>query len=551
MPHSADSADAVAESRFAALLAGRADDYRALCELALENQRSGRFELARRCYEAAERSAPPSPELAHNLGVVCRRLDDQDAARTYFESALKLNPCLLLTIDELALLHQESGDLSAALACYEKALNIDPRHVRAFIGMGLAFSDAGWEEDAVRSFLSALQIDPAHPEPEALNGLAVIYKRQGRYEDAIALLERALALCPDNEALQCNIAMVFGAQGESAREEAIYRQLLARNAENAGVHFGLASVLLLTGQLAEGWREYEWRFVSRQFGEAVRRPPSQLPRWSGEAVVRDSAGLIVYAEQGFGDNLQFVRLVHQVAARFGRVRLQTRRPLLELFRANFQGIAEVVAECDDEAGFTHHCPMLSLPLALGLTLETIPREMPYLRADVAKREQWRQRLAGETRPKVGVVWATGKRGMHKRSFELSPELLEPLLSDRGVCWVNLNKEVFDPAVSERLAAYGLRDWSEELADFSDTAALVDCLDLVISVDTAVAHLAGALGRPVWLLNRVESDWRWLKAREDSPWYPTMRIFRQQQSRQWPPVVQAVVAALKDFAERVQ
>lgn len=549
MPPSSDCA--VSAAGLDALLAGRENDYRALCELALENQRSGHFEVARRCYEAAERRAPPSPELAHNLGLVCRQLGDVDAARACFERASVLNPNLLPPLDELALLHQESGNVSAALTCYEKALRIDPHHARAFVGMGMAFSDAGWEEDAVRSFLSALEIDPAHPEPEALNGLAVIYKRQGRYEDAIALLERALALCPDNEALQCNIAMVFGAQGESAREEAIYRQLLARNAENAGAHFGLASVLLLTGQLAEGWREYEWRFVSRQSGEAVRRPPSRLPRWNGEAVERTSSGLIVYAEQGFGDNLQFVRLVHQVAARFGRVRLQTRRPLLELFRANFQGIAEVVAECNDEAGFTHHCPLLSVPLALGLTLETIPAEIPYLRSDAVKCAQWRQRLAGESRPKVGIVWATGKRGMHKRSFELSPELLEPLLADRRVCWVNLNKVTFDPALSERLAAQGLLDWSGELADFSDTAALVDGLDLVISVDTAVAHLAGALGRPVWLLNRVESDWRWLKAREDSPWYPTMRIFRQQQSRQWSPVVQAVAIALKDFAERVQ
>jgi hypothetical protein len=233
-----------------------------------------------------------------------------------------------------------------------------------------------------------------------------------------------------------------------------------------------------------------------------------------------------------------------VAERFGRVRLQTRKPLLRLFERSFGGLVEVVTETPDERGYTHHCPLLSLPLAFGTTLATIPASVPYLRADAEKVRHWRARLANESRPGIGVVWSTGKHRRNKKSFELDPSLLEPLFSDIDACWVSLDKETPDPAQAATRQRVGVEDWSDELHDFDDTAALIEALDLVISVDTATAHLAGALGKPVWLLNRAESDWRWLTDRTDSPWYPTMRVFRQRQSRQWEPVLREVAEALR-------
>ncbi|GHU06700.1 hypothetical protein FACS1894158_13970 [Betaproteobacteria bacterium] len=525
-------------------------DYLPLCQHGLESQQAGRPDEARQYYEAALKIAPPSPELSHNLGAVYHQLGDLPKARESLERALSLRPDALPTLDELALVCQESGDLNAALACYEKGLRVDPRHHRAFSGMGQAFADAGWEEDAIRAFETALAIEP--DQLEAINGLGILYKRQGRFDRAIARLDQALALSPDDSwqqrGLRCNRAMVLGALGRFDEEEAVYREILARDPADADAHFGLACVLLLTGRLPEGWREYEWRFVSRQTGEAIRRPASGLPRWSGEAVARESSGLIIYAEQGFGDGIQFSRFAPRVAERFGRVRLYTRKPLWRLFERSFGALAEVVAEdmnARDESGFTHHCPLLSLPLALGTTMETIPASSPYLKADEEKSRRWRERLAGkEKRLKIGVAWATGKRGIHKRSFELSPSLLKPVLSGIEACWVSLNKEALDPAQAEVLQSAGVVDWSGELDDFDDTAALIEALDLVISVDTATAHLAGALAKPVWLLNRAESEWRWLLGRNDSPWYPTMRIFRQRQSRQWEPVVQGLAEALR-------
>lgn len=463
-------------------------------------------------------------------------------AREQLERAHELRPEALPTLDELALVCQESGDLNGALSCYEKELRIDQRHHRAFAGMGMAFADAGWEEDAIRSFETALAIEPN--QLEATNGLGVLYKRQGRFDLAMAQFERALALSPGDLGLERNRAMVLGALGRFDEEVAAYRRILAQAPDDPDAHFGLACTLLLTGQLPEGWREYEWRFASRQAGESIKVPETGLPRWSGEPVNPTSSGLVIYAEQGFGDGIQFSRFVPLAAERFGRVRLQTRKPLLALFQRSFGEVAEVVAESPDEQGFTHHCPLLSLPLAFDTALETIPATVPYLRVDAGKSRQWQERLANEPRLKVGVAWATGKRGKHKRSFELSPVLLAPLFASVDARWVSLNKEPLDPQQAGLLQQQGVTDWSGELHDFDDTAALIEALDLVISVDTATAHLAGALGKPVWLLNRAESEWRWLVGRSDSPWYPSMRLFRQRQSRQWEPVVQEVAAALR-------
>ena len=526
------------------LLATAPSDYKSLCLLGLTKQQEGKFVASRQCYEAALRVAPPSHELSHNLGVVCHRLGDLPAAREYLQIALRLRPDTLATLDELALVCQESGDIGSALSCYEKELRIDPRHHHAFTGMGMAFADAGWEEDAIRSFETALTIDPS--QLEAINGLGILYKRQGRFELAMAQFERALALRPDDLGLERNRAMVLGALGRFDEEAAAYRQILARDPDDADAHFGLACVLLLTGNLTEGWREYEWRFASRQNGESVKPPATVLPRWSGETVERDAGGLVIHAEQGFGDGIQFCRFAPLAARCFGRVRLHTRKPLLPLFQRNFGGIIDVVAETPDESGYTRHCPLMSLPLAFGTTLENIPAVVPYLLPDSEKCAEWRKRLSDDPRPKVGVAWATGKRGRHKRSFELSPQLLAPLLSGVDVRWISLNKEPLDADQKSLLQQLGVTDWTDELKDFDDTAALVGALDLVISVDTATAHLAGALGKPVWLLNRAESEWRWLLERTDSPWYPTMRIFRQLRSRVWEPVVQEVAEALRDM-----
>lgn len=530
-------------------LAARPEDYARRCLLAYICQSAGDLPEAERCYEAAAAIAPPSHELFHNLGVVKRKLGDPVAAKHCFERALDISPDALTTLDELAGLLIEECDVPGALACYERMLAKDRLHVRAYVGMGGAFADAGWDEDAVRSFDTALALDAACLE--ALNGLGIICKRLGRYDEAMALFERALAISPTDPALLRNRAMLLGVLGRHEDAEQAYRQVLAANPEDADAHFSLGCALLLTGRLSEGWREYEYRWHSNERDAAVKQAVTTLPRWSGEPVSRETSGLIIYTEQGFGDAIQFARYLPMVAERFGKVVLHTRRPLVALFQRSFGRYAEVVSEVTDERGYTHHCPLLSLPLAFMTVLDTIPARVPYLETDAGKRAYWQDRLASlhdQSGLAIGIAWATGKRGLHKRSFELPPMLLEPLLKLPGIAWISLNKEPLDPALAAAMAQQGLIDWSGELADFDDTAALISALDLVISVDTAVAHLAGALNRPVWLLNRFESEWRWLLDRSDSPWYPSMRIFRQRRSRDWEAPLNEVACALAERPE---
>lgn len=530
-------------------LATHGADYARRCLLGYLCQSVGDFLGAERCYEAAATIAPPSHELFHNLGVVKRKLGDPVAAKSCFLRAMDISPDALATLDELAGLLMDERDIPGALSCYERMLAKDRLHVRAYVGMGGAFADAGWDEDAVRSFSTALALDADCLE--ALNGLGIVYKRMGRYDEAMRLFERALVISPTDPALLRNRAMLLGVLGRHEDAEHSYRQVLSANPEDADAHFSLGCSLLLTGRLPEGWREYEYRWHSNERDAAVKQAKTVLPRWTGESVPREASGLIIYTEQGFGDAIQFARYVPMVAERFGKVLLHTRRPLVALFQRSFGRYAEVVSEVTDEGGYTHHCPLLSLPLAFMTALDTIPAQVPYLQADAGKCAAWRERLASlpnESGLRVGIAWATGKRGLHKRSFELPPRLLEPLLKMPGVTWISLNKEALDPELAAAMTQQGLIDWSGELTDFDDTAALISALDLVVSVDTAVAHLAGALDRPVWLLNRFESEWRWLLERSDSPWYPSMRIFRQRRSRDWEAPLDEVAVALARLVE---
>ncbi|MQY51572.1 tetratricopeptide repeat protein [Rhodocyclus gracilis] len=538
---------AAAEAALHTALAQAPERYDLRCLCAYAQQSAGRLHAARANYEQAAQQAPASLELFNNLGVVCARLNDPASARLWLERAVQLAPDAIPPRLELAGVLQSQDDIAGALACYERVLTLDPRNARAFFGMGSAFAHCGWNDDAIQAFETALALEPAYLE--ALNGLGIVCKRLGRYERAHALFAQALALTPDDPSLLRNQGLLLGAMGDYTAAERLFRDILRRHPDDADAHFNLASLCLLTGRLAEGFREYEYRWHTREPGSAVKAPTSTLPRWHGtpeEAAAAAMGGLVIYAEQGFGDCIQFSRYVDLVTSRFARVRLQTRGSLLSLMRRSFAGRVEVVAgevNETDEAGFSHHCPLLSLPFACKTDLANIPASVPYLVTAPEKRAAWQERLVGESRRKIGLVWATGKRGLHKQTFDVPLELLAPLLARPDVAWYSLNKAPASAAEQAFLATQPITDWTAELNDFDDTAAFIEALDLVISVDTAVVHLAGALGKPVWLLNRAESEWRWLLARSDSPWYPTMRIFRQARARDWAPVIAQLAAAL--------
>jgi hypothetical protein len=315
-------------------------------------------------------------------------------------------------------------------------------------------------------------------------------------------------------------------------------------------HFNAGLCRLMLGDLERGWQQHEWRWDTAQL-RAVKRNFVQ-PQWRG---TEDLSGktILLHAEQGFGDTLQFCRYVTKVAERADRIILEVPKSLQALMQS-LPGPLQIITAGDPLPDFDMHCPLLSLPLAFATRLETIPSQIPYLSAPAEKAKVWRDRLGTHDALRVGLVWAGDPRkqmpGAHRidRQRSLTFDQLAPIVDVQNCAFYSLQKG--DDAVAQlhnNALRHRVIDWSENFHDFSDTAALIENLDLVIAVDTSVLHVAGALGKPLWLINRYNTCWRWLLDRDDSPWYPSLRQFRQDSTRQWGPVITRIAAALQDHS----
>jgi Flp pilus assembly protein TadD len=405
-------------------------------------------------------------------------------------------------------------------------------YLREF-GQTLAF--LGRLDEAAQCYEAALQVAPDHPE--TLIKLGNVRLRQDRLEAAESSYRAALRLRPDSADAFANLGTVLFRLTRLDESEACYRAAVRLRPDGSEARENLGRTLLLAGKLAEGWEEHEWRLQTASPARQPRGFPQ--PQWSGEPL--GERVLLLHAEQGFGDTIQFCRYV-PLAAKLGRVVLEAPPPLLRLL-AGLPGVERVVAQGDALPAFDLHCPLLSLPRAFRTTLETIPAEIPYLAGAPDRVSFWRQRLAALEGIRVGLAWAGRPTQGADRRRSISLERLAPLAGLSGLSFVSL--QTGDAAAQTRSPPPGLviQDWTNELHDFAETAALVEVLDLVIAVDTAVLHLAAAVGRPVWLLNRFDTCWRWLLERDDSPWYPKLRQFRQARPGDWDGVLGQVAAAL--------
>jgi tetratricopeptide (TPR) repeat protein len=483
-------------------------------------------------FERALRLRPDAIELHHNLGSALQDLGRLDEAIACYRKVLALRPDAVDTLDNLAGALRAQRQLDAAQDCYERALALRPDRVESHTGLGVILRDRGHLEEAVACHERALALKPDHPE--TLNNLGLALVDIGRREEAVAHYERSLALQPDRAETHYNLAIALERQRRYAEALACYRRALARKPDYAQAHFNRSLTLLLTGQFDEGWEEYEWRFVVARYDRNFDRP-----LWSGDPLAGER--ILIHAEQGFGDTLQFIRYIPVVAERGGRVVLEVPGPLVRLART-VAGASEVVAAGDPPPGFDCHCPLLSLPRVFKTNLATIPAVVPYLSVREEASATWAERITTAPGLRVGVVWA----GTTVGATDLL--LLQPLWDVRGISWFSLQVGDRSRDISV-LDGVKITDLSPCFTDFTETATAVSRLDLVISVDTSVAHLAGALGRPVWLMLPNAPDWRWLLDREDSPWYPTARLFRQKKPGDWSSVAREVAAALAHHASR--
>lgn len=462
---------------------------------------------------AAERAValePDNAETLSDLAGALLRLDRALEALTAAERAVQLAPALdaarrnlALARFEVGFLAQEAGDLDAADALYRGALELDPERIEALVNLGNVFRLRYRVADAALCYEAALAKGCALPE--VFGNLGVIRQEMGDTAAAISCYDRALAAEPDNPEIRRN----------------------------------RAQALLKIGRFAEGWREFEWRWQTAHFSHFRR--DWVKPRWTGELLRGET--VLVHAEQGFGDSLQFARYLPMAAERGAKVIVECPQPLMSLL-TNVRGVTEVFEYGAATPEHDYQIPMMSLPGALATELSNIPADVPYLIPTDAARAKWRKKIASGDGRRVGLVWKGSAN--HQRNDWRSPGLAAflPLIELEGITWFSLQKddEAADLAgmgLAGRITALGA-----DLEDFSDTAAAIECLDLVISPDTAVAHLAGALARPVWLILPFASEWRWLEQRSDSPWYPTMRLFRQAAYGDWASAVQAMAMVLK-------
>jgi TPR repeat/Tetratricopeptide repeat/Glycosyltransferase family 9 (heptosyltransferase) len=440
----------------------------------------------------------------------------------------------------------ESRRFDEALVSCNRAIALQPDYAAAHNNQGIALQELQRLEEALASFDKAIALRPDYAEAHANRGH--VLQDLNRHVDALTSYDRAIGLQPGFAETYYDRGTALHDIGRHEEAVASYERAISLRPDFAMAHVNHSLCLWKLGDLSRGWSEYEWRWKTPLLVNAVRQ--FRQPLWLGQETLAGKT-ILLHAEQGFGDTLQFCRYAHLAAAQGAHVVLEVQRPLVRLLAG--LGVPEVIARGEPLPPFDLQCSLMSLPLAFQTTMETIPAPQRYLASDPVQTAAWRQRLAALPGRRVGLVWAGAPRRdlpdamAIDRRRPMTLGHLAPLAAVSGVSFVSLQKGETARQTRSPPVAMQVHDFTDELADFADTAALVMALDLVICVDTAVAHLAGALGKPVWILNRFDSCWRWLLDRSDSPWYPTARLFRQPAPGDWGSVIAEVTAALRHWA----
>jgi tetratricopeptide (TPR) repeat protein len=479
---------------------------------------------------------------AHNsLGALLAASSRGDEAAACFRQALAIRPDYAPALVNLGRTLNRQGRAQEAATCFQQAIRLNPDDAQAHVGLGAALHASRQPEKALAAYQRALQIKPDFAEVH--NNIGQLMLERGDLAAALARLDRAAQIQPDLPLVHNNRGIVLAMLGRYDEALAHFNRALSIDPDYTDAHFSRATLLLSLGDYASGWSEYEWRLRAP---DAPQRPPG--PAWNGEPLA--GRAILLYAEQGQGDILQFIRYAPRVKARGGRVIVGCAARLIPIL-STCQGVDRFFSQHDPVPPFEVHAALASLPGILGTDAHSIPADVPYLSADAELVEQWRAKLPSDSRLRVGINWqgSPTHRDDRRRSMPLAE--LAPLARVEGVRLFSLQKgfgvEQLAGAPFEVVDLGSRLDEGE--AAFCDTAAVIKNLDLVITSDTAVAHLAGALGAPVWVALSLAPDWRWLLEREDSPWYPTMRLWRQAKLDDWRGVFARIADELGALAEK--
>ena len=513
------------------------DDAESLIQQGIAHANAGRVGDALSCFRRAISVRPELAQAHHNLGVAYAQQGRPEDALASLRRALELQPNYPEAHFNLANTLSGLGRRDEAIAQLRQAISLRPDYPEALSNLGLALTEAGQPAEAAVLLRQAVRL--RHDYPEAHNNLGLALADLGRFDEAIQCFEQTLRINPRYSHAHVNLGSAYKEQGRCEEALACYDLALRYESDSPSTCWNRSLALLQMGDFERGWKEYEWRWRKK---DARPRKCTQ-PAWDGSPL--EGRTILLWSEQGLGDAIQFARYASLVQARGGRVVLECLNIVRELF-SGMAGADQVVAEGSQTPPFDVHAPLMSLPFLLGTTRSTVPATVPYLSADPQRVEVWRQRLAEVGGFRVGIVWQGNP--FHKWDRHRSVPLwrFAPLADLPGVTLVSLQK---GPGTEQLEGFSRFRVVVPETAPmgtpgaFADTAALIANLDLVVTVDTAVAHLAGALGAPVWVALAALSDWRWLRDRDDSPWYPTLRLFRQPQLGDWGSVFERMAKML--------
>jgi tetratricopeptide (TPR) repeat protein len=552
-----------------------------LLQRALALHQSGEIARAIAIYRQLLKEAPSHPQLLFLLGSAEIQCGHAEAGVQLLTQSLQLSPGQPRALCNLGAGLHDLGRDAEAVKAYDRALAANPGYAMAHNNRGVALLALGRTEEALAAFERAIALEPRYAE--AHNNRGGILRDRKDYAGALASFEHAIVLNPGYAAAHCNRGSTLNELNRPEEALASFGQAIALDAGLAKAHCGQATALfslkrfdearqnnaralaldpgfaeaqwnealfkLITGEFAEGWELHEARKMLPDWNvqvpfflqDGVRQ---ERPLWKGEEIAGKT--LLVQSEQGYGDFIQFARYLPLLCGLGARVIVEAGKRLLPLL-ATLEGKYEFVAKGGMMPAFDLFCPAMSLARAFKTTLETIPAKLPYLFAAPGKRNEVLARLGEKTAPRIGLVWSGNPRQPADRVRSVPLEKLARVLA-QPFAFHALQKEI-RPEDEARMQAFKIANHQDEQNDFSDAAALVAAMDLVVTVDTVVAHLAGAMGKPVWILLPWMADWRWLLEREDSPWYPSARLFRQERAGDWDGVCGRVAAALRrrDFA----
>lgn len=497
---------------------------------------TNRPEEALASYARSLQLQPDNVSAFNNQAIVLQSLGRHDEALASCDRALRLKPDYAAAMNTRANVLRALLRYPDALECHDAFLRLAPESPDAFSSRSAVLLDLGRAADALASCDRALQLCPTHADAFYNRGNAL--RALGRDHDALASYEEALRLRPDHTRALNNQGNALVSLNRHQEALACYEHIARLQPDNGTRHWNESLSRLALGDFELGWRKYEFRWEDSQY-KKLKREFAQ-PLWRGEQPLHGKT-ILLHAEQGLGDTIQFCRYAGLVAARGATVLLEVPAPLTSLL-ARLDGVHRIYSRGEALPPFDYHCPLLSLPLAFHTDLHTIPAPPAYLAGAPDRILAWHARLGGKAQPRIGIAWSGSMNHRNDRNRSLPLARFARLLSTRAQ-FVSLQQELREsdrPALERHPE---ILHFGADLSDFEDTAALIASMDLVISVDTSVAHLAGAVGKPIWLLLPFSADWRWLLERSDSPWYPSARLFRQPAIGDWDSVIAAVAGEI--------